>query len=370
MIVYCGLRHFYIHHFSPPHPDSLYILAHNNQTWDFSPELKDLGFTNQMSLSTVHYLNKPVHIIPIQLGDFYPYTEEWLNFSLQYTNSIEVEYPHAWYLKLPNTGMCEQFFHDFAQRLQIQDMGGIWGGGPSKLVAKLAAHNLHHREKSNIVLPEQTSEFLNRIPLDRLPLPELDHLLKLGIKRIGELANLPLNELTAHFGLRSEALQKIGRGEDLIPFQARKIEEFHWEMDFTTQSDLLRPVVYEELTPYVRLGVEDLAQRLAFSKKTAQGLRIMAVPPEQEPSLMKRTLKEPTNDPRVLERAALQLIPVGTVKKITLSVTKLQPEPTVQLNIFPNRSVRNILPKQLPAQIGISIPRRERILEMWKELFL
>ena len=370
MIVYCGLRHFYIHHFSPQRPDSLYILTHNNQTWDFSPELKNLGFTSQTALSTVHHLNQSVHILPIQLGDFYPYTEEWLDFSLQKTYSLEMEYPHAWYIKLPNTGMCDQFFKDFPQQLQMQNMGGIWGGGPSKLVAKLAAHNIHHDDQGCIILPEQTADFLNQIPLERLPLPELDQLMKLGIKHIGELGALPLSEFMTHFGLRSEALQKIGRGEDLIPFQPRKIEEFYWEMDFTTQSDLLRPVVYSELVPYVRLGVKNLAERLAFSKKAAQLLRTTVVFVDQEPLLKERTFKEPTNDPGVLERAALQLIPVGTVMKLTLSAAKLQPEPTVQLNIFPRRPTRKILPKQLPAQIGISIPRRERILEMWKELFL
>ena len=216
MIVYCGLRHFYIHNFSPPKPDSLYILTHNNQTWDFSPELRNLGFTSQTALSTVHHLNLPVHIIPIQLGDFYPYTEEWLDFSLQYTHSIEMEYPHAWYLKLPNTGMCDQFFKDFAQRLQMHNMGGIWGGGPSKLVAKLAAHNIHHNKGGCIILSEQTGEFLNQIPVERLPLPERDQLMKLGIKYIGELGELPLSELMAHFGLRGESLKKIGRGEDLM----------------------------------------------------------------------------------------------------------------------------------------------------------
>ena len=89
MIAYCGLRNFYIQHLKQD--DAFYILTHAGQIWDFSPELKQLGFTRNTPLNTVHHLGHRVEIIEIALNDFYRHTETWLDYSRQYTTDIEVE---------------------------------------------------------------------------------------------------------------------------------------------------------------------------------------------------------------------------------------------------------------------------------------
>src|SRR5690554_3602440 len=198
MIVYCGLRHLYIHHFtaSPAaksRPDTFYILTHNRKIWDFSPELKDHGFTSQAKSQAVLHLAKPVLTVPITLSDFAPCAEDWYGFSLQYTEELEIEYPHAWYLRIKNPAIFRQYILDYNQRLEQEGREGIWGAGQSKLVAKLAAHN--RKENGRIVPPGQTKNFLSQIPLHRLPLPELETLQKLGIKTIGELGEISLTEL-------------------------------------------------------------------------------------------------------------------------------------------------------------------------------
>ena len=126
---------------------------------------------------------------------------------------------------IPTPGTCafrqpaifQQFILDFAEKLRQDHGEGIWGAGESKLVAKLAAHNLSGWER--VVPAEQTQSFLQQIPLHRLPLDELDALEKLGIKTVGQLGEIPLVELGSQFGPKAAALQKLGRGEDLVPFR-------------------------------------------------------------------------------------------------------------------------------------------------------
>ena len=68
MFIYCGLRHFYIRNFKPPRhmeaQDVYYILTHKKKVWDFSPELKEHGFTGQSGRAVLH-LDKPVLTISI-----------------------------------------------------------------------------------------------------------------------------------------------------------------------------------------------------------------------------------------------------------------------------------------------------------------
>ena len=379
MIVYCGIRHFYIQHFqgqdgSPQQDEPLYILTHAGQTWDFSPELKQLGFSTKTPLSTVHHFGRAVQVLAIDLNDFYPYTEEWLEFPLQYTSYIEVEYPHAWYVQLPSEKLAQYFCADFAHYLEQRGASAIWGGGESKIVAKFAAHNLAQHHSGQIISSAETAEFLGRIPIHRLPLPEVDVLLKLGVSTLGELSKFPVQDLMSHFGPRAKVLQEIAQGKDPVPFQPRQMLEFSWGKDFTTAVDLYEPIAGPRLQPYLAAAGEYLSQKLKAVRKTA-GKLVLNCGTEAQPDVTRqRKLKKPTADAKSIARIAGQLLPQAPLTHLKITVRDLEPAPADQLEIFqtppPKAELRLDILEDLPAQIGMAVARRELVLEMWKELVL
>lgn len=376
MIIYCGLRHFYLRHFEPPHfadsqTDAYYILTHNKEIWDFSAELKDYGFTNQAKPQTILHLDKPVLTMPITLADFGPFAKDWHDFSLQYTDELEAEYPHAWYLRFKQSAVLKQFTTDFQEKLKREQESGIWGGGQSKLVAKLAAHNLANGDP--LVLSEQTQPFLNQIPLHRLPLPEFSTLEKLGLKTIGELANLPFVKLSNQFGSRATVLQRLGRGEDLAPFQNQSISEYSWALDCTTLDGFLRPLTPHELKPYLKQGAEKLASILRAEHKVAGQVRLEAHLAQGAFFEKRRRLKEAADDAKVFARLVENLLPEDSLKQVHIVVDELKASPLAQLTMFREPQTPKFkgqeLSDQTQAQIGVELSRRERLLILWEECF-
>ncbi len=359
MIIYCGLRHFYIRHFKPQQDGTPYILTHNKEIWDFSPELK---ITPQQALK-----------VPIILNDFAPFAEDWHTFSLGYTNELEVEYPHAWYLRFKHGAIFKQFITDLRTKLQKEKEGGIWGAGQSKLVAKLAAHNLKGSER--IVPPERTKSFLDQIPIERLPLPELTTLEKLGIKTLGELANIPTIELRNQFGQRAAILQRLGRGEDVVPFQTRQTLEYSWTLDCTTLDGFLRPLESHELKPYLNQGMEKLASTLKDQHKVAGQIKLEVQLAEGSHFKKKRQLKQATNEPEILKRSVKSLLPGAPIAQINVIAYQLEASPLAQLTMFWDPETPKLISEELPdqiqgvAQIGVELSRRERLLILWEECF-
>ncbi len=361
MIIYCGLRHFYIHRFVPPRPDAFYILTHKKDVWDFSPRLK-LYSLGQIKANGVYHLEKPVFTIPLRLSDFWPLAQKWHAFSRRYTEALEPEYPHSWYLQFKRLEILKQFSSDFVEKLKEEKEGGIWGAGTSKLVAKLAAHNLP--SGANFVGAEQTKEFLIQVPLRRLPLPELERLEKLGLKTIGELADLPLAELTAQFGKRGAILQRLGRGEDLLPFQTQPIPDFRWELDCTTLEGFYRPLTPAELDPYLQQGSQELAAALKKHNKVANLLKLEVLSTQEDPWQAQRFFKQPSSDPQVFRQALQSIIPQKPLAHIVLSVSELETAPQTQLNLFLEPPAPKVPQKH--AQLGVKLPRREQFLILWK----
>jgi hypothetical protein len=370
MIVYCGLRHFYIRHFNPPQ-HAYYILTHNKEIWDFSPELKEHGFTThpRRQPTTLH-LDRPVLTLPIALNDFTIYTADWRKFVQLYTEEIEVEYPHAWYLRFKEPAIFEQFIMDFSEKLQQEKGGGIWGAGHSKLVAKLAAHN--RAGHGRIVSPGQTKDFLRQIPLHRFPLPEAAALEKLGIKTMGELGEIPSVELSNQFGQKIAALlHKLGSGQDLVPFQPEQNQEYSWTLDCTTLDGFLRPLTSYELKPYLQQGAENLALTLKDQFKVAGQIKLEARLGQGTYFEKTRLLKKATDDPKFLKRIVESLMPDEHFAELGVVVSKLEASSLAQLTMFWEPQTPKVMDEELTnyTQVGVELPRRERLLILWEECF-
>jgi hypothetical protein len=372
MIVYCGLRHFYIRNFrlrQAETQDAYYILTHKKKVWDFSPELKEYGFTVKAGGKAVLHLDKPVITLSINLDDFMPFAKDWHDFSRQYTHELEAEYPHAWYLRFRQPAIFQQFVLDFAEKLRQDHGEGIWGAGQSKLVAKLAAHNLSGCER--VIPAGQTQSFLQQIPLHRLPLDELDALERLGIKTVGQLGDIPLAVLGSQFGPKAAALHKLGRGEDLVPFQAEQIQECRWSLDCTVLEGFLRPLHPHELKPYLQQGMQKLAAALKEQHRIAGRLQLTAHPLQGPPIEKTRLFKEAADAAGPLLRAVESLLPQEPLAQLEVVLSGLEPSAAAQLSMFWEPQAPKALGEDFApcTQIGIELPRREQLLLLWEECF-
>jgi len=370
MIVYCGLRHFYIQHFEPPEQDAYYILTHNKEVWDFSPELKKHGVTLGVKPKTVFQLERPVLTLPLELDEYAPFSRSWYDFSRLYTKELEPEYPHAWYLRFKQKSILEQFLFDFAKKAEQEGAGAIFGVGKSKLVAKLAAHNLPPGQ--NIIPPEKTEEFLLRVPLNRLPLPEVNILQNLGLHTIGELGRLPFVELVNWLGKRAELFQKLGQGEDLNPFSSLAVVELNWSLDCAVLNGFLEPLAHSELYPYLRAGLQELAGSLREQGQVAGLLKLEARTEGGEFVQSQRRFKGASDEWKVFERAVHSLLPPKRIARLGIRLAELKDAPVIQLNMFTQPAEAKVipLPPRFPAQVGVELPRREKFLQIWKEYLL
>ncbi len=205
----------------------------------------------------------------------------------------------------------------------------------------------------------------------RLPLDELSTLEKLGIKTIGQLGEVPLVELGNQFGPQAAALQKLGRGEDLVPFQAEQTQECRWSLDCTTLEEFMRPLHPQELKPYLQRGMEKLAAALQKQQKTAGELQLEACSAQGLLFKKNRLFKEAADDAESFLRALESLLPEEPLAHIEVVLSRLEFSTAAQLSMFWEPQAPKLFDEELLqyAQAGIELPRRERLLLLWEECF-
>ena len=138
-----------------------------------------------------------------------------LDFCRSWTEQIESESDQSWYCNLPKHFSAIEFGEELNSCLKSHGLTGVWGGGTSKLLAKLMAD----RQPNKVLLPEDTQKFLADLPVNMLPLTEASLLNKLGIHTFGELADISLKTLALQFGNKAQDLLKLAQGEDIQPFR-------------------------------------------------------------------------------------------------------------------------------------------------------
>jgi len=151
--------------------------------------------------------------------------------------------------------------HDLAHALAVTTEKAslpIWIGiASSKLAARVAADL---PSSPNIVPVGQEAEFLAPLPLSRLA-PQaavLETLRRWGIRSIGELAQLPRNEIASRLGETGQVLHERARGLDphpLVPYQPPPVFAEGMEMEWPLVT--LEPFLF-----VARAALGRLAQRL------------------------------------------------------------------------------------------------------------
>lgn len=116
-------------------------------------------------------------------------------------------------------------------------LGAGVGVSGNRLVALCAAGT---RQGVTHVYPGQEAGFLQSLPLSALPLDraDLETLGRWGVRRIGELARLPEEQLAERFGERGGRMARLARGEEESVLDACESQpqvefrrDFEWDVD-------------------------------------------------------------------------------------------------------------------------------------------
>ena len=101
-----------------------------------------------------------------------------------------------------------------------------------------------------LVPPGETPEFLARLPVAVLGMPELCELLpRLGIETLGQLAALPAAEAASRFGPVGELASRLARGLDPRPLIPRPpAADLSVELEFDPPAEQSEPVVFAAKT--------------------------------------------------------------------------------------------------------------------------
>jgi DNA polymerase-4 len=222
------------------------------------------------------------------------------------------------------------------------------GGGPGKLVAKIASRKA---KPDGVVLVEEkdVAAFLEPLPVREIwgvgPRTE-SRLHALGIATIGALARFDADRLERELGSWGPLLSGLARGQDLRTVECDRSRKSCGEEN-TFAWDVVDPDLLEAS---IRAHAETVARRLRRDGCRGRTVTVKWRPsgPDQAFRLLarSRTLATPSDDGPTIAGAALELWRregvVGAVRLIGVQVSGLDGDRPVQLGLFrPPEETRN-----------------------------
>lgn len=196
-----------------------------------------------------------------------------------------------------------------AIRARVREVTGLTvsvGVAPNRLVAKIAS-DYHKPDGLTVVRPEQVQEFLDPLPVRRIPGvgPSTGEVLaELGIQTIRQLREYPVEALRRRLGRRGEMLHAYSRGEDYRRVQTT------WERKSLSSERTFR----EDLTSLkeIRERVDDLSTQVAEGicrRKLWASTVTLKVRYEDFTTVTRSlTLRSPTQHARTVRESARTLL--------------------------------------------------------------
>jgi DNA polymerase-4 len=159
---------------------------------------------------------------------------------------------------------------------------------------------------------------------------------RLGVQTIGQLRQLPLDNLRASFGLHSEHFWKLARGEDTRPVVPdREAKSISHETTFHTDID------HEEtLQAWMLELVENVARRMRRYDIVGRTVQIKIRYSDFETITRSCTISQPTNATQTLANTAAQLLRDNLeqiargIRLLGMGVTQLKQSGWTQLSLF------------------------------------
>lgn len=220
------------------------------------------------------------------------------------------------------------------------DLAVSVGGGPGKLVAKIASARA---KPDGVMLVEESgaSEFLRPLRVSEIwgvgPATER-RLHALGIATIGQLADYDSSRLERELGNWGQALQALARGDDL-----RTVEADRGRLSCGEENTFPEDVADEELIEAMILAhAETVARRLRSEGRSGRTVSLKWRPSgpgvDWKLFVRSRTLDEPTNDGPAIAAIATALWRAEKnhqpLRLVGVQVTNLDGARPTQLGLF------------------------------------
>jgi nucleotidyltransferase/DNA polymerase involved in DNA repair len=266
----------------------------------------------------------------------------------EFTNRVEIDasaYPHTAiaYLDLGNlnaealTYLGDLIRQMLQARMQVCATVGIARG---KFISYIAAQN----GTVTLISQAHQAECVAPYPVNLLPLnkAQSERLTILGIRTLGDLAQLPRAMALAQFGKSGGMLHQLASGLDGRPVKPRQMpaqEAVHQQFEPLESRDRLDARVY--------VLAEELADKLAERGSALHQLMVTVDLERGKPVHEEMHLFEPVTSARAIGEAVLQLLDrmnlAKSVTGIQLCASHLVPSLPRQLELFSHRPVRQQL---------------------------
>jgi protein ImuB len=240
------------------------------------------------------------------------------------------------------------------------------GVAPTPFVARVVAERTPPGETRSV---DDGRAFLAPLPLEVLPVDPKVHeeLRLLGLRRVGEFADLPRGAVFDRFGSAVARAHALARGEygDKVRASAppRRIRARRaWDDAMASR---------EQLVFALRVVVDEIAQALARDGLAAMRLELRLDREGESPLRIDRTVLPPTREPAALLRSlrwALEERPeIGLVAGCALEVTEVEAARGRQIGLFAPDGARDeeaiATARYLRAKLGRGVVLRARVAD-------
>ncbi len=189
---------------------------------------------------------------------------------------------------------------------EVTGLNASVGVAPNKFLAKLAS-DLEKPDGLVVIEPGREQEVLDPLPVESLwgvGAATLRRFERLGVKRVEQVRQVPLEVLTRNFGSSGEHFYRLARGMDERPVQPdRGAKSISHEITFSRDID--NP---DALRDVVRHQIEDVAYRLRAHDLYARTVQLKLRYPDFTTLTRAQTLPEATHQTQALMKASLSLL--------------------------------------------------------------
>jgi len=200
------------------------------------------------------------------------------------------------------TTLCREVGRRLYQETALQGKLGVAG---NKFTSYVAAH-ITREGRALLIPPGTEQEFLAPLPADLLPLNQemREELRLLGIRSMGQFAQLPAEAVLARFGPQGQTAHQLAQGQDrrpLIPCQSPQVVEARLEFEPPLEMNGMLAQAVGEL-------VHTCCLRLHKRGQTCQEVRLILSFEDGSSRGAQRTLSGPTADPKMVDAGAQELM--------------------------------------------------------------
>lgn len=223
------LPFFYTSH--PNLPTAPVAIVKGNRIIELSPSALQAGAEPHLPLRALRLAVPGLHIVPYVASDYQQATTHFYQICADFSDAVEPLSPNYVLVSLAglNTHIGTLLLHTVFSAFNMPVVAGI---ATTRWLARCAATYLATQTKTPTpqlleVSPATAANFLAPLPLHYLseseiakPAAVVQQLLCLGIKNFGQLADIPVADLTARFGTTNgPLLQQLAQGIDPTPLR-------------------------------------------------------------------------------------------------------------------------------------------------------